>query len=262
MKLTKAVLPMNYDTYVFDLYGTLTDIHTEEGLPLVWEKLALFYGFYDAEYTPEELKEAYGNLVHEKQKTLKEELEQENFLKNQRAADAHEASPEIEITEVFSELFRRKGVEADQQLAVYTGQFFRILSTEYVRNYPNTREMLQHLKSHGKRVYLLSNAQRIFTEFEMHTTKIAEYFDGILISSDYRTRKPDPAFFRVLKEKYGVDPAKSLFIGNDSVNDIRGAINAGYHTFYVRSNISPENDSAPEADYQVDVFTEWALQQD
>ena len=31
-----------YDNYIFDLYGTLVDIHTEENDPLVWKKLALF----------------------------------------------------------------------------------------------------------------------------------------------------------------------------------------------------------------------------
>ena len=37
-----------YDNYVFDLYGTLVDIHTEENDAKVWEKLSLFYGFYGA----------------------------------------------------------------------------------------------------------------------------------------------------------------------------------------------------------------------
>ena len=44
-----------YDNYVFDLYGTLVDIHTEENDAKVWEKLSLFYGFYGALYDPQEL---------------------------------------------------------------------------------------------------------------------------------------------------------------------------------------------------------------
>ena len=43
-----------YKNYVFDLYGTLVDIHTDEEEKQVWEKLALFYGYYGALYTPEE----------------------------------------------------------------------------------------------------------------------------------------------------------------------------------------------------------------
>ena len=41
---------MRYTDLVFDLYGTLVDIHTEEN-DLVWEKTALYFGFYGAPYT-------------------------------------------------------------------------------------------------------------------------------------------------------------------------------------------------------------------
>ena len=249
-ELKEAVLPMDYEAYAFDLYGTLVDIHTEEDDPILWKKLALFYGYYDALYEPEELKEAYGELVKGKELALKSELEE-----NERYA--HEASPEIEITEVFAELYRRTGVEADEKLAVHTGQFFRVLSTEYVRVYPNTGRMLESLKKAGKKVYLLSNAQRIFTEYEMHVLDIAKYFDGILISSDYKTRKPDPRFFDAMIEKYQLDPKTTLFIGNDSKTDIAGAQNKGLDTFYVNSNISPKDDSAQSATYVVKKFTSW-----
>ena len=36
-------LPLDYENYVFDLYGTLVDIHTDEEAPAVWERLAYFY---------------------------------------------------------------------------------------------------------------------------------------------------------------------------------------------------------------------------
>ena len=52
-----------YKTCIFDLYGTLIDIHTDEEQPLVWEKLALFYRYYGASYTPVRLKEAYENIT-------------------------------------------------------------------------------------------------------------------------------------------------------------------------------------------------------
>ena len=38
---------MTYTDLVFDLYGTLVDIHTEE-TDLVWEKTAIFFGFCGA----------------------------------------------------------------------------------------------------------------------------------------------------------------------------------------------------------------------
>ena len=172
---------------------------------------------------------------------------------------SHEACPEIEITEVFEDLFREKGVEPDKELAVHAGQFFRILSTEYVRVYDGCEDMLKQLKDKGKKVYLLSNAQRIFTEYEMHILDIFKYFDGVLISSDYETKKPDQKFFNILFEKYPMDKDKTLFIGNDSTTDIAGASKAGLDTYYINSNISPANDSAPDATFSVDDFKAWEI---
>ena len=34
-------LPLTYDNYIFDLYGTLVDIHTDESDTAIWEKLAM-----------------------------------------------------------------------------------------------------------------------------------------------------------------------------------------------------------------------------
>ena len=190
-KLDKAILPLDYDTYVFDLYGTLVDIHTEENDNTLWEKLAMFYGYYGALYEPEELQNVYDELVKGKEASLKMTLEGDPRY-------SHEASPEIEITEVFEELFVRKGITPTKELSVHAGQFFRVLSTIYVKVYPGTVEMLERLKDAGKKVYLLSNAQRIFTEYEMRVLDIFKLFDAVLISSDYKTKKPDKRFFDII----------------------------------------------------------------
>lgn len=69
--LQEAVLPVQYDNYVFDLYGTLVDIHTEEDFPKLWEKLALFFGYYGAIYEPKELQKRYAALVSDCERALK-----------------------------------------------------------------------------------------------------------------------------------------------------------------------------------------------
>lgn len=252
MKLEKALLPREFDNYVFDLYGTLVDIHTEENDPMAWEKLALFYGYYGAYYTPETLHQRYRELVGSMEKELKQDLQEDPRYD-------HEASPEIEITNVFRALFVEAGVEAEDALAIHAGQFFRAMTTEYVCCYPGTAQMLAELKQAGKKVYLLSNAQRIFTEFEIRKLDILKYFDDVLISSDHRVKKPDERFFQVLLERYPMEKERTLFVGNDSRADIGGARNVGLHTYYVNSNISPAGDMAPDADYIVEHFTQWEV---
>ena len=63
---------------------------------------------------------------------------------------AHEASPEIHIEDVFEKLYEEKGVNPTKELPVHTGQFFRVMSTEYIKLYPGTKEMLKELKVAGK----------------------------------------------------------------------------------------------------------------
>lgn len=226
-----------YDTCIFDLYGTLVDIRTDENKEELWEKLSLFYAFYGAFYTPEELARSYKRLTGE-MTAGHEELRR----------DSHEAFPEIRIEGVFRALFEEKGIAPDEPLVRHAGQFFRILSMEFIRLYDGTEEMLSAVKESGRKIYLLSNAQRIFTEYEMNALGITKYFDGIFISSDEGCKKPDLKFFRKLIDTCGIDPERAVMVGNDGICDIEGAKRAGLGTVYVHSDISPAED-APDADY-------------
>ena len=229
-----------FDACIFDLYGTLVDIHTDEDAPGLWEKLALFYGFYGAAYRPKELRAAYERLTRELQ-AGREGLRQ----------DAHEACPEIRIEEVFARLFTEKGAPADEALAVHAGQFFRVLSIEYIRLYEGVPETLAALRAAGKKVYLLSNAQKIFTQYEMNALGLTEFFDDIFISSEHGVKKPDRAFFERLLDKHRIDRSRAVMIGNDGACDVEGARRAGLATVYIHSNISPRETSV-QADLCLD----------
>ena len=50
-----------YTNYIFDLYGTLVDIHTNKKSKILWSKLSLFYSFNGAIYSSDELKASYLN---------------------------------------------------------------------------------------------------------------------------------------------------------------------------------------------------------
>ncbi len=232
-----------YENYIFDLYGTLVDINTNEWKMYLWEKLRIFYGYYGASYTARELRNSYEQLVSVKEQEMTEKGV------NMSPYYAHESYPEIEIEYVFLELFRGKGVDASMELAIHAGQLFRALSTKYIKLYDGARQMLIDLKAKGKGVYLLSNAQRIFTEYELKMLEIYDLFDGILISSSEGVKKPDVRFFERLIEKYGLDPKTCIMIGNDSNSDIKGASNAGMDSFYIHSNISPELKEEVSATY-------------
>ena len=215
---------MRYTDLIFDLYGTLVDIHTEED-ETVWSKTALFFSYFGALYTGE---------------TLKTDLESEISKQESVLGQQYEVYPDIPIDEVMAELFRRKGIVTNAlELGFHAAQLFRIASTEYIRLYAGVLDALQDLRNAGFRLWLLSNAQRTFTAFELQALGLSDHFNGIYLSSDYRCRKPDARFFQALIEEQQLDPKRCLMIGNDRETDIAGAKAVGFSTLYMHTNLTP-----------------------
>ena len=230
---------MRFTDLIFDLYGTLVDIHTEED-EKVWEKTAFYFGFYGAHYTPAELKAAF-----------RAELGKREAKEGQ----SYECFPDIPFEQVMEVLFREKGIEENAKvLGKNAAQLFRICSLDYVNLYPGALEALQTLRERGYRLWLLSNAQRVFTEYELRHLGLGEQLDGIYISSDYRCRKPDVRFFNALIEEQNLDREKCLMIGNDLHTDIGGARAAGLATFYMHTNLTPPDQRSADPEKAPEVW--------
>ena len=115
---------MRYQNYVFDLYGTLVDIHTDEEQQMLWEKMAMFYGYQGAFYTPAELHDAFYDMVHDL-----EDMQKSEMLKT--GEYAHEAFPEIQIEDRAvpeKECGTGYGFR-DPDRTVFPGAFHRIYQT-------------------------------------------------------------------------------------------------------------------------------------
>ena len=223
---------MKYTDLVFDLYGTLVDIHTEE-TDLVWEKTAFYFGFYGAHYTGPELKAAFEAALRRREAV---------------AGQSYECFPDIPFEEVMAELFREKGVTGNAEvLGVNAAQLFRISSLDYIRLYPGALEALAKLRRAGYRLWLLSNAQAIFTAYELRLLGLGDQLDGIYLSSDYQCRKPDLRFYQALIDERKLDVSKTLMIGNDRHTDIAGAKAAGMATLYMHTDLTPADQSPADA---------------
>ncbi len=216
---------MNYPTLLFDLYGTLADIHTEDDAPVVWRKLALFYGYHGAHYAPKELRAAFHAGM---------------AAQNATAGQSYEGYPDMPVEPVLESLFCQKGAaDGARQNAAAAAQVLRLAQTRYIRLYPGVKAALAALRADGHRLILLSNAQAAFTAPELAHLGLVPYFDAVYLSSDHRCRKPDPRFFAVPVREHGLDPARCLMIGNDAATDIAGAKAAGMAALYLHTNISP-----------------------
>lgn len=225
-----------YKNYMFDLYGTLADIHTDEGDISLWERTAVYYTKKGAEYTASELCDTYMKFVDEEKAVIKKLHPEYKYI-------------DIKIEKVFKKLYSDKGVTVSDEEVLETALFFRRASREYIRLYDGIAELLDDLKKSGANIYLLTNAQRAFTWDELELLGIRDKFDGIVISSDEECCKPDPYFYNALLNRYNLDPSETIMIGNDPTADIRGGKNVGLDTLYIHTNISPELDENADATY-------------
>ena len=191
-----------YQNYIFDLYGTLVDIHTNEKKAYLWKKMSLFFGMKGAAYEPKELRMAYETKIKEQEAALKMECRGSHV-------------PEIDIADVFRQLFEDQAVSVTEKEIADLAKMFRAISIEELKLFPGVPEMLQRLKDAGKKVFLLSNAQALFTA--------------------------------PLLKQYHLDPAECLMTGNDDIADCHGAASAGIASRYVATRQSPKiNDPLPE----------------
>lgn len=213
-----------YKNIIFDLYGTLVDISTNEEIYMLWRNLARFYSYNGAPYKAKEIKKRYTVEV------------------NRLLSKCKYDYPDIDVLAVFNELYLIKGVNVNTQCLEHTAEFFRIMSTRYIKLYDGAAQLIDELHKQGKKVYLLTNAQRSFTVPELRSLGILDSFDGIVISSDEGCAKPDRQFFNVLLDRYSLNAEDCLMVGNDVNTDIKGALSCSMDCVYIHSNLSPKTD--------------------
>ena len=214
--------------FLFDLYGTLVDVRTDEDD----RKFRKKYAKYFSRIAPQV---DFWQRYNEECEKIK--------------ADGEHCEPDI--FKVFKTVAPAVG---EEQLlkAAYT---FRKLSRSRLCLYKGARKLLLKLKERGAGIYLVSNAQACFTVPELKKLRLYKLFDGIELSSDFGTKKPGKAFFMHALTKYGLDAHESIYCGNDFHADIEGAKNVGLAAAYIKSNISPEDDDLDKIIERADFAT-------
>lgn len=78
-------------------------------------------------------------------------------------------------------------------------------------------DLIRDLKARGVRCFLLSNISRYFAAHCTEAPLIAELEDCVF-SAVCGLQKPDPAIFAYACEKFGIDPAETLFVDDRAEN--------------------------------------------
>jgi putative hydrolase of the HAD superfamily len=217
------------ENIIFDFYGTLVDIHTDESQPELWQKMRDLYAVYGADYEAEELHQTYLDFCREEEAEMKKET--------------GNPYPEIDLLTVFGRLYEAAPEhhptelqkDVNEELFVFLANTFRILSRTKLCAYPHTLEVLKALKDRGYHLYLLSNAQHVFTMPEMEETGVLPYMDAVYISSDAGVKKPQKAFMEKLLKEQKLKKETCLMVGNDMDSDIRIAALCGMKSLFLNT---------------------------
>lgn len=217
---------------LFDLYGTLIDIETDESMEEIYRSIAHFLTYHDVYVHRGRVQDSYYQI-----------------MKQQKEAGGEE-HPEIDVEAIWNAFLRQEGMECAEkrkQLAIVLAQMYRGISRKRLQLYPSVKTVLDQLRTQY-RLALISDAQPCFAIPEIRAVGLDGYFDPIVISARYGFRKPDRRLIEKALDSLQLMPDEALSVGNDMFRDIYGAKRAGIKTIFVDSNQGAKsyNDVAPD----------------
>ena len=201
-------------TVIFDLYGTLVDISTNEEKNEIYDFLSLYLQYYDINIPSAKLKASF------------------EFEKSKNLNSQHERYPEVNFQEVFEEILKKEG-STNSFLEKSCCKLFRILSRERFQLFPDCIPVLNEIKRSGYPMGLVSNAQKVFTPNEIRTLGLGQYFKHMVFSSRYGITKPDRRLFTIACAMLDVLPDNAVYIGDNPYNDVIGAKEIGMTSILV-----------------------------
>lgn len=98
---------------------------------------------------------------------------------------------------------------------------------------PGTPEILIALQDRGVPVYAITNFSVDKFALACRRFDFLNRFDGIIVSGQERLVKPDPAIYRLLLDRYGLEAGQCLFI-DDNADNVESARSVGMlaHRFF------------------------------
>jgi len=230
---------------IFDINGTLTDIHTNEMHDDIYRVISNLLSYQGIFLDPATVKELYFQI-----------------MKEQRAASA-ERHPEFDAVGIFREMIARNSTEFTQrlspgkleQLPLFLAETYRAVSRFRLQLYPGVENTIKQLLP-NYRLAAISDGQTAYAVPELHAVGLADSFETVTVSGDVGYRKPDKRMFESALTAMQMAPAEVLFVGNDMYRDIFGAKELGMKTVFFKSNQGTQEKKGVEPDYIIYNFPE------
>ena len=104
--------------------------------------------------------------------------------------------------------------EWEKEIRMYRSEWLKMMGGQI----PGMQEVVEDLKAQGYRLYGLTNWAADTFALVRHTYPVFDLLDGIVVSGEEKVAKPDPRIFRILFERYRVNPSEAVFIDDNKPN--------------------------------------------
>jgi len=124
---------------------------------------------------------------------------------------------------------------------------------------PEVPSVLETIQKLNLKIGLISNiCSQNLVPANLDKYGIRHYFDPIILSSNYRRRKPDPAIFHFAANQAGVPTSECMYVGDRIARDVVGARRAGYGVAIqiVHEFEHGENETGAVPDHKIQKLTE------
>jgi putative hydrolase of the HAD superfamily len=210
---------------LFDVNGTLVDIHTDDGGDEVFRAAGHYLAYQGIDLRRGELRDLYFTI-----------------MKAQRCVSP-ERHPEFDAVGIWrviveryaSDYTRALPAAKREQLPLFLAELTRGVARRRLQPYPNVREVLERLREEFA-LAVVTDAQSAWARAELHQVGLSDLFDPIVVSGDHGFRKPDPRLFAIALDALGVAPQQAVYVGNDMYRDIHGARQVGMGTVMFASD--------------------------
>lgn len=207
---------VNPKVILFDFYGTLASIKTDEQDIQPWFVVASYLSYRGVKISANELQNMYFNCVQE------------------RLESSLESYPDVDVMHIFTDILARLGMESSEDLVRTIAQLFRSLTIHEFQLFSDTLQVL-HALSKKFRLGLVSDSQEVYIIPELRLVGLDSLFETVVISSRYGYRKPDPRLFQQALKEMGLTMMDDvLYVGDNWERDIVGATNAGMQAVLIQ----------------------------
>ncbi len=225
---------------LFDVNGTLVDIHTEDDAEQVFRAAGHVLTYQGIDLRRGEVRDRYTALLKEQRRASPEEHPEFDAVAIWRTI----------VGEHATAYTRALPPEKLAQLPLFLAELTRGVARRRLRPYPHVPEVLDVLRAHLP-LAVVTDGQSAYARAELHQVGLLDRFTAVVVSGDHGYRKPDPRLFSHALDALGVPAADAVYVGNDLYRDVFGAREAGMRTILYPSGQGAQQHPATTPDHVV-----------